>query len=403
MPDNTPSSKRFGLAGVRLPFGIPRDLGILAVWNLTWGLGEGLFIYFYPLALQHWQIDPLQIGAVLSGLGVAMAVVQLPAGYLSDRFGTRPLIRAGSILGVIAAGMMAVANSLPFFIAGLTAYSLGSFVTAPLYSYATHMRGSWSAQRAISFISGSFQVGAILGPMLGGWIAQTAGLSMVFYYAGGLFLIATVMIFFIRRPVVQPDEGEKESSRGNPWTNFRFIGLLVILFFTIIAINTPQQLTAMYLQEVHHLSFQQIGLTGTFAGAGTAVILFVLGGVSPQVGMVTGQVMIGLFAAILWRGQSAAVFYIGYLFIAGHRLYRSMAAAAARPLVKTSDVGLAFGLLETGNALAVILAPLAAGFLYHSQPESVFTVSLAALAVTISLTVLWGLKAGVKSVVRREE
>ena len=30
----------------RMPFGIPRDLGILAVSNLIWGLGEGLFIFF---------------------------------------------------------------------------------------------------------------------------------------------------------------------------------------------------------------------------------------------------------------------------------------------------------------------------------------------------------------------
>jgi MFS family permease len=67
----------------------------------------------------------------------------------------------------------------------------------------------------------------------------------------------------------------------------------------------------------------------------------------------------------MWRGQNAAVFYIGYLFVGGSPLYRSMAAAAVRPLVRTSDMGLAYGLLEMGNALAAILAPLVAGFLYH--------------------------------------
>ena len=66
-----------------------------------------------------------------------------------------------------------------------------------------------------------------------------------------------------------------------------------------------------------------------------------------------------------------------------------MAAAAVRPLVKVSDIGLAYGLVEMGNALAVILAPLAAGFLYHFQPESVYTISLISLVVTITLTVGW--------------
>jgi MFS family permease len=91
----------------------------------------------------------------------------------------------------------------------------------------------------------------------------------------------------------------------------------------------------------------------------------------------------------MWHGQNAAVFYIGYLFVGGFPLYRSMAAAAVRPLVKTSDIGLAYGLVEMSNALAVILAPLLAGFLYHSQPVSVYTISLIFLVVTIILTVGW--------------
>src|SRR5512135_1542776 len=147
----------------RLPFGMPRDVGILAVTTFIWGLGEGLFIFFYPLSLQQWKIDAVQIGAVLSLLGVIMAVVQAPAGYLSDRFGPRPLIRAAFILGVIAAGMMAAANSLPFFVAGLIVYSITSFIVAPINSYITHMRGSWSAQRGITFVAASFQVGEIVG------------------------------------------------------------------------------------------------------------------------------------------------------------------------------------------------------------------------------------------------
>lgn len=58
-------------------------------------------------------------------------------------------------------------------------------------------------------------------------------------------------------------------------------------------------------------------------------------------------------------------------------------------LVKAADVGLAYGLVETGNALAIILAPLAAGFLYKTNPEAVYTVSLLALAITLTLYALF--------------
>jgi MFS family permease len=108
--------------------------------------------------------------------------------------------------------------------------------------------------------------------------------------------------------------------------------------------------------------------------------------------MVAGQLIIGLFSLLMWRGQNAAVFYFGSLFIGGYRLYRSMAVAAVRPLVRTSEMGLAYGLVETGNALAVILAPLLAGILYDYQPASVYTLSLVALVVTVTCTVLWGVQ-----------
>ena len=373
--------------GGQLPFGIPRDLAVLAVSMFIWGFGEGLFIYFYPLALQRWDSDPVLIGAVLSAIGVTMAVVQVPAGYLSDRLGPRLLIRAASILGVIAAVIMASAQTLPIFIVGLIAYGITSFISAPVNSYITSMRGSWSVQRAVTFVSGSMASGAIVGPILGGWIGQTAGLSTVFQYSAGLFLVSTLVIFCARRPGVQEVQ-ETAVPMVSPLANPRFIGLLVIIFFTIFAISMPQQLTSLYLQEVHHFSLQQIGMTGTLAGIGTAVIMFALGSLGGPTGMIVGQLLIGLFSLFMWRGQNAAAFYSGYLFIGGYRLYRSMALAVARPLVKAGDVGLTYGLVETCNALAIILAPLAAGFLYSYNPEAVYTVSLVALAITITMHAL---------------
>ena len=375
------------------PFGIPRDLAVLAVSMFIWGLGEGLFIYFFPLALQRWDMNTVQIGAVLSMIGVTMAVVQVPAGYLSDRFGSRRLMRAALILGVTAAMIMAAAQTLSIFMVGLIAYGATSFISAPINSYITSMRSSWSVQRAVTFVAGSMQLGAIVGPILGGWIGQTTGLSTIYRYSAGLFLVSTLVIFFARQPVVQEAQ-DTAVPIVNPLANPRFMGLLVIIFFTIFALSMPQQLTSIYLQEVHQLSLQQIGMTGTLAVIGTAVIMFTLGSLRPSSGMLAGQLLVGIFSLLMWRGQNVIAFYSGSLFTGGYRLYRSMALAFARPLVKAGDVGLAYGLVETGNALAIILAPLAAGFLYNYNPEAVYTVSLAVLAITIPLNVLLAPKKG---------
>jgi predicted MFS family arabinose efflux permease len=269
-------------------------------------------------------------------------------------------------------------------------YGVTSFVSAPLNKYTTNARQNWSVQRAMTFVSGSYQVGAILGPVLGGRIGQSEGFSTVFRYAAILLLVSTLVMLFTRK-VESPDDQEV-TPRLSPLANPRFLGLLVIFFFSTFSLSMPQQLSSLYLQEVHHLSLEQIGLTGTLAGVGTAVIMFACGGLKPPLGVITGQLFLGLFCFMLWQGQVPAVFYAGYLFIGGYRLYRSMAMASVRPLVKSGDLGLAYGLVETGNAAAVTLAPLAAGLLYNYQAGSIFSVGLAALVLMMAVNAFFLLR-----------
>jgi MFS family permease len=371
----------------KMPLGIHRDLTIVAISAFIWGLGEGLFIFFLPLALQRWNTDAVQIGVVLSMIGVTMAVVQVPAGYFSDRFGTQPIIFASLLLGIASAIVMAAARSLPFFVAGLLAYGCTSFISAPMNSYVTSLRGSWSVQRAVTFRAAAFQVGAIVGPILGGWIANTSGLAIVFWYSAGLFLASTLVMSFARRPLVLEHQ-EASIHLVSPIANPRFLRLLAVVFFTIIAISVPQQLTSLYLQNVHHISIQQIGIMGTIASIGTAIIMFSLGDLRVSTGMFIGQLLLAGFALLMWQGQSVMAYFAGYFFVGGYQLYRSMALAFSRSLVKIGDTGLAYGLVETGNALAVVVAPLAAGFLYNYRPEAVYIASFGALAITAGLNML---------------
>src|SRR5678815_5281653 len=187
-----------------MPLGIHRDLAIVAISAFIWGLGEGLFIFFL-------------------------------------------------LLGIASAIVMAAARSLPFFVAGLLAYGCTSFISAPMNSYVTSLRGSWTVQRAVTFGAAAFQVGAIVGPILGGWIANTYGLSIVFRYSAGLFMVSTLVMSLARRPIVLEHQ-EASIHLVSPIANPRFLGLLAVVFFTIIAISVPQQLTSLYLQNVHHIS-----------------------------------------------------------------------------------------------------------------------------------------------------
>ncbi len=153
-----------------------RDLVLVAASLFFWGFGEGMFFYFIPLSLQNLGANPLMIGGVYSGIGLAAALMQIPAGILSDRIGPRTIMWISWGIGALACWILAVASSLTVFVIGIWLYYMTSFGVVPLNSYVTSVRGKLSPERALTFSGGLFNTGMIAGPILGGLIAdQTWG------------------------------------------------------------------------------------------------------------------------------------------------------------------------------------------------------------------------------------
>ncbi len=140
-----------------------------------WGVGEGMFLQLQPIYLQQMGAAPIQIGIILGAFGAAMTLTHIPAGHLSDRIGRRPLLIGAWLIGVVATTIMALAPSLPLLVIGLMLYGCTAFVASPLDSYTTAARGNWTVGRAITFVSTAFNAGAVMGPLMGGEIADHYG------------------------------------------------------------------------------------------------------------------------------------------------------------------------------------------------------------------------------------
>ena len=380
---------------------MPRDLLLMSISLFTWGLGEGMFLYFQPLYLQKWGANPVEIGGILGAMGIAMAAVQAPSGYLTDRVGSRPIMWSAWLLGALATTLMALARSLPVFVAGMIAYGLTSFVNAPMNSYIIRVRGKWGVERSLTFVSSMYNFGAVAGPIIGGLIGERLGLPVVYRISAIIFCLSTSIIFFIRKPQDEAGTAGPTGEKAEPVSagekrpqfrqglaaNPRFLGLLGIALVTIFALYLPQPLTPNYLQNQHGFNLETIGWMGATGNLGNAVLMLALGHLSAPVGFLAGQVLVAVFALIMWLSNSPLWFFIGYFFIGGYRLSRTMVLALARSLVKPDQTGMAFGLVETGNAIAAITAPLAAGFLYNHNPVNVYIGSLVGIGVVILVNI----------------
>jgi MFS family permease len=364
-----------------------RDLIFIALALFTWGLGEGMFFIFQPLYLQHLGADPVTVGAILGASGAAMILVHLPAGYLADRFGRRPLLRAAWLMGSLSTLIMALASTLNVFAAGLVAYGVTAFVIAPLNSYITAARGKFSVARAITLVSISFNLGAIAGPSLGGLLAGTAGLRTIYMAAAGIFLLSTVFIFFVRhQPVDTPEPG------GVPLRhifNRRFSFFLGVIFLALFATYLAQPLSPMFLQDRHSMGFEQIGQLGSITSLGVVVLNLVLGQIPVGLGFLIAQGAAGLFALSLWQGNGFTVLAAGYFLLGGFRTARALAVAKARELIPASQMGVGYGLVESLGGLTLLLAPPLAGFLYQQNPSGMYVLGVGLTTLSISISAIF--------------
>jgi len=363
-----------------------RNLLFVILSLFTWGMGEGLFIYFQPIYLQELGADPVLIGGLLGAMGIAMALAQIPSGILADKIGSRSMMWASWTLGTLAAFLMAMARSLPVFSIGLILYGASAFSIAPMNRYITSVRGKYTVGRSLTLVSGLYNLGGVVGPVTGGLIAQRFGFRSVYLLASVIFLISTITLLTIEKnPPVHHEDVESTSARGIT-KNSVFIAFTAIIFLLMFALYLPQPLTPNFLQNQQGFDRSTIGILGAVGSLGNAVIMLTLGSLRPVAGFMVGQVMVAGFAALFIFGNSPFWFGLGYALLGGFRLCRTMVLAFARPLVHPEETGLAYGILETTNSIAIIVAPVIAGLLYDKSPLLVYRVALVAVIASIVIS-----------------
>jgi MFS family permease len=360
------------------------DLILLSVSLFTWGIGEGMFIYFQPIYLQQLGANTMMIASIFSLFGLVMMISHIPAGHLADRIGRKPLMLAAWSIGMLAAWVMALARALPFFIVGMLLYGFTAFVSSPMNSYVTAARGKLSPGRVMTLITAAYNLGAVFGPITGGWIGGHLGLRSVYLVSACIFIVSTIILLFLR-----PQRREIHDPAAPPeklWKNSRFISLLGIIFLAMFVLYLPQPLAPRFLQNERGLSLENIGLLGSVGSLGNSLLALLLGQFATRSGFLLAQVSVAAFSLLLWKGTGLGWYALGYFLLGGYRSARSLIYAQVSPLIHPAQMGLAFGVVETFSALAIVLAPLLAGLLYTQEPALVYPVSMGLIGGMVILS-----------------
>jgi MFS family permease len=347
---------------------------------MTWGVGEGMFYFFQPLYLQELGADPLKIGSILGLIGLAMTLSYLPAGVLSDRFGRRPLLLWAWIMGTIATVIMALAPSLSLLVVGMVLYGSTNFVTVPLYSYVTAARGRLNVGRVLTLVSVFFNLGFILGPLLGGFLGERFGLQTNFRFAALIFIASTAIMIFVRPQPVEKSTGEDPTPGLRTLWRESYGRYILLIFFITFGMYLPQPLSQNYLQNEKGVGLVVIGQLLSIRSTGIVVLNLILGHLNARLGFLLAQVCMVFFTLLIWLGSGIPAYVAGYLLMGSYITGRGLAIAQGRALVQAANMGRAYGMLETAMAAAMVLGPPLAGLLYEINPDLIYIAGLALIA-----------------------
>ncbi|MEB4210027.1 MFS transporter [Mycobacterium sp. 94-17] len=132
------------------------------------------------------------IGIALAAFAGGNAMAMIPSGYLSDRMGRRTLMIVGLALSGVATIVLGAASSLPaFLVAALVVGVVTGIYMSPMQAAVADILGSEArAGSPVAAVQMMSDLGAIVGSMTLGWVAERLSYSWGFTVSGLVLLIA---------------------------------------------------------------------------------------------------------------------------------------------------------------------------------------------------------------------
>jgi DHA1 family multidrug resistance protein-like MFS transporter len=392
-----------------------RNLWVLWVGVFFTAASFSMVIPFLPIFLLeigvHEHIE-LWSGLIFGSAFFAGAIATPFWGSIADKYGRKPMIvRAGIALFVVYTLMAFVTNPYQILALRLLQGLLSGFIPGAITLIGTNTPRE-KVGYALSLISSATASGMIMGPLLGGGMAELVGNRWAFASAGMIVFLATILIiFWVKEENFKPST-KKVSIKKDFALALHNRPFLLVLILTLIAscsIMTLEPILPLYITELGGSNKSASLLTGfviSLPGIASAIFAPYWGKWADKVGF-QRVLFIGLLGAGF--GTLAQILFSGIVGFSITRFVYGIFFCAIFPALNGLVVqstpedfrGRAFSLNQTSSQIGGMIGPIIGGFLGGIVPiQGLFMVTGILLLIAMG-TAYWN--AGeLKSTLKRE-
>jgi MFS transporter, DHA1 family, multidrug resistance protein len=319
---------------------------------------------------------PERIGLIVSVSTLTGVFLKLPSGALSDIYGRRMLLHVGVIAFGLPPFLYPLISDLNLLTTLRMFHGLATAIFAPsaLATVAELYRERRGA--ALGTYTACTQSGALLGPLIGGYLAYTAGFSTAFVTAGVFGCIAVVIFYSLHLAPPPPRMQEKGLAPvlAEMWKGFSAVARNRKVLITsstdaakMIANGALMAFLPLYGVSVG-LNPGEVGLLFTVQALTSFFSKPIMGRVSDQVGrqpliMLGLLICAGTFVCIPHISAFAVLLLLSAGFGFGEAVVSSSSSALVADSSEFKTLGAGMGMQGTIGDIGHASGPLLAGVL----------------------------------------
>ena len=336
----------------------------------------GLFLVLPVFALEAVRYpggdDPARVGLAMGIYGLTQALLQIPLGLASDRWGRKPVILAGLALFAAGSAIAAWAPTLDTLILGRAIQGAGA-ISAAITAFVADVTRDEVRTKAMALVGISIALMFALSLVFAPILAAQIGLSGLFAVTTALALVGMAVVVWVVPP--EPAE-QRDAGRAGLREVLRHTGLLRLDLgvFVLHAVQlamwvaVPALLVQAGLEAPRHWIVYLLALVGSFMVMGGVLFrLERLGYIRAVFLVAIGLILLVQLGFWLSAGSAApSLTWLGiglFLFFLGFNTLEASQPSLVSRLAPAHARGAALGVYNTLQSVGFFVGGAAGGWL----------------------------------------